>query len=185
MNENWHDDWQNTPPAAQKPRKPPGMAALFGAILVLTLIMAAAIHWRDLIGAMVRPAPPQIQLIASPADRESGRFSLCHGPRITCVVDGDTIWYNHEKIRITDINAPEISEPSCDYELDLGEKAADRLVQLLNQGRFSLVAQPKRDTDKYGRKLRSITRGGTSLGEVLVAEGLAERWVGYRRNWCK
>jgi hypothetical protein len=27
-------------------------------------------------------------------------------------------------------------------------------------------------------------RGGESVGEVLVREGLAEEWQGYRRDWC-
>ena len=161
------------------------MLALFSGNLALMLLMLAAIHWREALADIIHPAPPKIQLTATAADTESGHFALCHGPRITCVVDGDTIWYRHEKYRLTDINAPEISEPACDYELDLGEKAADRLVELLNQGRFSLIPLPDRDTDVYGRKLRQITRGGKSLGEVMVAEGLAERWVGFRRNWCK
>ena len=58
-----------------------------------------------------------------------------------------------------------------------------RLQALLNQGSFSLQSID-RDQDKYGRDLRIITREGESLGEILVAEGLAERWQGYRRDWC-
>jgi micrococcal nuclease len=54
---------------------------------------------------------------------------------------------------------------------------------LLNQGGFSLQSID-RDQDQYGRDLRIITRDGQSLGDILVAEGLAERWQGYRRNWC-
>jgi micrococcal nuclease len=55
---------------------------------------------------------------------------------------------------------------------------------LLNAGPFSVVEYGSRDTDKYGRKLRDLTRGGKSLGSVLVSEGLAERWTGHRRDWC-
>ena len=58
-----------------------------------------------------------------------------------------------------------------------------RLQALLNEGSFSLQSID-RDQDQYGRDLRIITRNGESLGEILVAEGLAERWQGYRRNWC-
>jgi endonuclease YncB( thermonuclease family) len=29
------------------------------------------------------------------------------------VVDGDTFWYQGTKIRIADINAPEVSHPGC------------------------------------------------------------------------
>jgi micrococcal nuclease len=32
--------------------------------------------------------------------------------------------------------------------------------------------------------LRTVTRQGASVGEELVREGLAERWKGYRGNWC-
>jgi len=40
------------------------------------------------------------------------------------------------------------------------------------------------ETDKYGRTLRTITRGGESLGAVLVAEGLAEEGKACRSGWC-
>lgn len=111
-------------------------------------------------------------------------FSECSGAiRYNCVVDGDTFWLNGEKIRIADINAPEVSEPKCSTEAQLGARATERLTALLNAGAFSLE-EADRDEDKYGRKLRIVTRGGESLGETLVDEGLAERWKGYRGSWC-
>lgn len=122
--------------------------------------------------------------VAGPQDRLSASFSLCSGPiRHDCVVDGDTFWFGGEKYRVLDINAPEISTPKCDRELALGQAATARLRQLLNAGPFSLESGDE-ETDRYGRKLRRITRGGTSLGDMLIAEGLAERWQGFRRNWC-
>jgi endonuclease YncB( thermonuclease family) len=118
------------------------------------------------------------------SDRESALFTRCHGPvRIDCVVDGDTFWYGGEKIRIADINTPEVSKPDCAEELALGERATDRLLALLNQGPFTL--EPiDRNRDRYGRLLRTVTRDGDSVGEVLVSEGLAEEWTGHRRYWC-
>jgi len=41
-----------------------------------------------------------------------------------------------------------------------------------------------RGTDRFGRKLRIVTRGGASVGAVLIGEGLARRWGGARRPWC-
>jgi endonuclease YncB( thermonuclease family) len=41
-----------------------------------------------------------------------------------------------------------------------------------------------RETDSYGRKLRLVVRDGTSLGDVLVKEGLARAWDGRRHPWC-
>lgn len=121
---------------------------------------------------------------AAHGHQEAARFFRCSGPiRITCVVDGDTFWYRGTKIRIADINTPELSEPECDYEADLAERATERLTALLNDGAFTLQSAD-RDRDRYGRALRVVTRGDASLGEQLVREGLAERWTGHRRKWC-
>lgn len=111
-------------------------------------------------------------------------FTLCgHGPRVTCVVDGDTFWLRGEKVRIADINAPETHEAGCPAERELGKRAAWRLVALLNAGPFSLEIQGRAE-DRYGRALRVVKRGGHSLGAQLVSEGLAEPWRGRRSDWC-
>ncbi|HWT31382.1 MAG TPA: hypothetical protein VEB68_06130 [Croceibacterium sp.] len=51
----------------------------------------------------------------------------------------------------------------------------------LNAGPFTLALI---DRDRYGRRLRTVTRDGESLGAVLVDERLAEEWRGYRGGWC-
>ncbi len=111
-------------------------------------------------------------------------FALCApGPRTTCVVDGDTFWLDGEKVRIADINAPETHGAQCLEERSRGDAATRRLIVLLNAGPFELVTA-ERNTDRYGRLLRTVTRGGQSLGATLVSEGLAERWQGRRGDWC-
>ena len=118
------------------------------------------------------------------ADPEAAQFARCSGPaRVTCVVDGDTIWYRGTKIRVADINAPEVSQPACAQEAALGARATRRLTELLNAGPFSLQREG-RDIDRYGRMLRVITRRGASLGSTLENEGLAEHWQGRRGSWC-
>ena len=118
------------------------------------------------------------------SDREIAHFTSCSGPvRDNCVVDGDTFWSAGEKIRVADINTPEVSEPQCPREAALGARATTRLQALLNEGAFTL-ASVDRDRDPYGRLLRTVTRDGTSLGAVLVREGLAEEWRGRRSGWC-
>ncbi|MBP2562403.1 endonuclease YncB(thermonuclease family) [Neorhizobium galegae] len=47
-----------------------------------------------------------------------------------------------------------------------------------------MQAWPGRDKDRYGRTLRSLTRHGHSLGDILVSEGLARTWAGRREPWC-
>ena len=114
----------------------------------------------------------------------AAQFAECSGPaRITCVVDGDTFWLDGTKIRIADIDTPEVSSPSCPHEEVLGKQATARLVELLNAGPFDLIAY-ERDRDVYGRALRIVSRSGTSLGDVLVREGLAHVWDGRKHSWC-
>jgi micrococcal nuclease len=98
-------------------------------------------------------------------------------------VDGDTFWIEGVKVRIMDIDAPETHPPRCAYEADLGERATNRLRELLNDGPFELESSA-RDEDKYGRKLRIVARNGQSLGDILVNEGLAREWTGSREPWC-
>jgi micrococcal nuclease len=112
------------------------------------------------------------------------RFSICGaGPRVDCVVDGDTIWLGREKVRIADINTPELSDPRCTSERQLALRARDRLHELLNAGPVE-IRSIDRDEDRYGRKLRTLHRDGRSLGDTLVSEGLAHRWQGQRQSWC-
>lgn len=126
-----------------------------------------------------------IALASAPAqDTLSASFSICgDGRRMNCIVDGDTFWFNGQKIRIANIDTPELSPPRCPAERVKGEAAKARLVALLNAGSFSMSAG-FREEDRYGRKLRTVTRKGKSLGDILVGEGLARRWDGTRRSWC-
>jgi len=121
------------------------------------------------------------------ADAAAARiaFGLCHsGGGTDCVVDGDTFRMGGVRIRLADIDAPETHPPRCPEEARLGAAATRRLQALLNQGPVTLE-RAGRDTDRYGRKLRIVTRGGVSLGDRLVDEGLARRWEGRRLPWCR
>lgn len=112
-------------------------------------------------------------------------FANCAGiAQSYCVVDGDTIRYEGVKVRIADIDTPEVFSPKCSSEKARGDRATRRMMQLLNEGPVELVRYDSRDADRYGRKLRVVERNGQSLGEVLVAEGLARRWDGARHSWC-
>ena len=114
----------------------------------------------------------------------NGTFALCvRASQQNCVIDGDTIRYGGVKIRLEDIDAPEVFSPRCAAEAALGRQATRRLLELMNAGAFRVVSSG-RDEDRYGRKLRVIERDGRSVGDTLVAEGLARPWDGARRSWC-
>jgi endonuclease YncB( thermonuclease family) len=156
-------------------------------LLALASIGAFAVVWAFLsfgsLPGLVPGASPEIT-VWLPGGSESADFRLCGwGGGPNCIVDGDTIRYGGVKIRLADIDTPEISSPKCASERALGEQAKDRLLELMNAGPFELVRY-SRDEDQYGRKLRIITRDGRSVGDTLIAEGLARRWDGARRSWC-
>jgi micrococcal nuclease len=141
--------------------------ALAGGVLLGLAIVTTPMVWSSVSAAAASP-----------------RFAVCGALRHTCVIDGDTIWLEGNKIRLADIDTPEISEPQCASEYERGIRARDRLVVLLNQGPIELAPIGDRDEDRYGRKLRVVTRGGASLGDQLVGEGLARTWTGRREPWC-
>jgi micrococcal nuclease len=103
------------------------------------------------------------------------------GKRVTCVVDGDTFWLKGEKIRIANIDTPELGKPACLDEMERAAKATRRLVELLNGGDLALNRE---GLDQYGRTLATLGRDGVDIGDVLVAEGLARTWTGRRESWC-
>lgn len=151
----------------------------------LALVLAISTFW----GVWTLTAPAEVGVngyrsATSANDLESAHFSFCHtGGGSNCVVDGDTFYYGGTKIRIADIDTPETHDAQCDAEQQRGDAATQRLIVLVNAGPFSLQSVD-RDEDRYGRKLRVLTRGGDSLGGILVNEGLARWYEGGRRSWC-
>jgi endonuclease YncB( thermonuclease family) len=110
---------------------------------------------------------------AQPASSASEGFSFCgSGQRITCVVDGDTFWFRGKKIRIGDIDTPELNPPRCERERERGLAAKQRLLDILNSGPLSFKTTA-RGEDRFGPKLRIVYREQRSVGDILVAEGLA------------
>lgn len=105
-------------------------------------------------------------------------IAVCEPPparRWHCVHDGDTVWWQGEKIRISDIDAPELAG-KCEAERRQALAARDRLVALLQARPVTIRRTGK---DRFGR---TLARFG-SLGEQLVREGLASRWPN-RTDWC-
>lgn len=101
------------------------------------------------------------------------------GVRITCVHDGDSIVVERERIRLADIDTPEL-DGKCPAESALALRARDRLQAILSRG-YEIRRTGK---DRYGRTLAIVTVGGRSAGDILVSEGLARTWSGRREPWC-
>lgn len=114
------------------------------------------------------------------SELEPSTLAVCApGPRDNCVVDGDTIWWAGEKIRLADIDTPEM-RGKCRSESERAVRARDRLAVILGPG-FRIH---RSGTDRYGRTLAVLTVNGRSAGDQLVSEGLARTWSGRREGWC-
>jgi len=99
-----------------------------------------------------------------------------YGARYHCVHDGDTFWWRGGKIRIAEIDAPELNG-RCEQERRLARNARARLVELLN------AAPPQIDRagkDRYGRTLARMPE----ISAAMIGEGLATRWP-KRGDWCQ
>lgn len=97
------------------------------------------------------------------------------------VHDGDSIRCGSERIRIENIDAPELpdspkchpprSNAWCDYQA--GYAARDALIVFLAQG---TVMVRRTRIDRYGRTLARVSVNGKDAGSYLVSEGLARQW---------
>jgi endonuclease YncB( thermonuclease family) len=126
-----------------------------------------------------RPSPA---VAAAPAAAVES-FGFCgEGTHFNCVVDGNTFWVRGAKIRIADIETPDIDPPACPEAKNRGTAAKLRLLALLNQGAFTLQPSAS-DADKEGLKFRTLYRQGRSIGMEMVGEGLAQP-AGSHKSWC-
>ncbi|QKV19711.1 thermonuclease family protein [Oricola thermophila] len=109
---------------------------------------------------------------------------LCgSGRRVNCVVDGDTLWLDGEKIRIVNIDAPEV-KGRCRAERERAATATRMLASLVSNRPIRLDREGR---DRYGRTLASLVTPEGDVGSALVAQRLAVHWRGRREpaeTWC-
>jgi endonuclease YncB( thermonuclease family) len=117
------------------------------------------------------------------------------GTSIT-VIDGDTIRWRGEKIRLTGFDAPDIypGHYKCEKERQLGLKAKDKLVSILNPRNNPQIAYSRSGKnpakDNYGRRLATVTtvvaRRQQDIAVQMIAAKVAVAWKGGKRNsWCR
>ncbi|MGI3187203.1 thermonuclease family protein [Nioella aestuarii] len=105
------------------------------------------------------------------------------GPRVNCVVDGDTFWLDGQKYRAFGYDTPEPQTNICggDVERQLASQASRRFMELLNTTEITL--EP-RGEDRYGRILVVIRSDGEDIADILVREGLARYYPDGEEFWC-
>jgi len=108
-------------------------------------------------------------------------LSICgSAKRITCVVDGDTLWIRGEKFRLANINTAE-TNGRCRHERELAARATQMIRAILASEPFVVTRTGR---DHYGRTLATIRNGRGDVGHMLVAKGLAHEWRGRKESWC-
>lgn len=119
----------------------------------------------------------------STAGEQRVAFTMCGRHRVTCVVDGDTIWLNGVNLRLESYDTPEPYNQICGgaAEVALAHKASARLLQLLNGNGFTVDYGSQ---DRYGRTLATLRIGGRDVGDILIEEGLARSWPDGDEFWC-
>lgn len=99
------------------------------------------------------------------------------------VIDGDTLSISHpngtnERIRVSNIDAPEITGIRSLWQGYSGAKARDELRSLISQA--SSVTLKTGGLDSYGRTLARVTvcteQGSVDVGRHLIKLGLARSW---------
>jgi endonuclease YncB( thermonuclease family) len=113
-------------------------------------------------------------------------LKLCSGPvRVTCLVDGDTIWIDGEKLRMAGYDTPEPTTKICggEAEVALAHKASARVLVLLNSKPWTVEYTGELDNSRE-RELVTIRVEGRDLGEILINEHLARKWPDGDEFWC-
>lgn len=131
-----------------------------------------------LVFLLVSASHPQLAL----AQNDTWHVCRAYEKRVTCVVDGDTLWYRGAKIRLIGIDAPE-TDGRCAAERELASAATDMLVSILNSGVQRIAFDGE---DPYGRALAHIWARAGQIGPAMIASGLAVPYTRVRsRPWCR
>ena len=130
--------------------------------------------------------------LTAEAPGSSGTYAISSSisPSQIHVYDGDTIIIAHQRMRLLDIDTPEISRPRCAAEKTRGYQARDRLRTLVaNAERIEVADSGQRD--RYERPLIHLVIDGQDTGSLLVSEGHAvpwrpgrQAWEERRQHWC-
>jgi micrococcal nuclease len=118
-----------------------------------------------------------LALLASPATAAEGWVA----------VDGDTIRTpSGLTVRVANIDAPEApGKCKCEAECRQAEAATAYVRASLRLAGVVELRPYVRPVDRYGRTLAYVLVDGKDLGNEMVRKGLARKWEGRRRSWCR
>ena len=109
----------------------------------------------------------------------------------TCYVeiDGKIRHENGEliKIRLLELDTPEISKPKCDQELEWGLKARDYVNNLIENAKsIEIETDFSIDNKYFNRILAHLIVDGENVSALLVKNGLGVVYKkGHKMDWCE
>ena len=102
--------------------------------------------------------------------------------------DGDTCYVmidgNKAKIRLLELDTPEISKPKCEAELELGLEARDYLNNLIINA-SSVEIKTDYEKDYFGRTLAHLIIDGEDASAKIRSNDLGVIYQrGNEQDWC-
>ena len=102
--------------------------------------------------------------------------------------DGDTCYVIIEgqeaKIRLLELDTPEVSNPKCNAEFELGSKARDFLNNLIRNAE-TIEFKTDYEKDYFGRTLSYLIIDGYDVSALIVDNGLGVAYKkGHKTDWC-
>ena len=103
--------------------------------------------------------------------------------------DGDTCYVTidgkNEKIRLLELDTPEISKPKCYAELELGLKARDFVNDLIKNAE-TIDFKTDYERDYFGRILSYLIIDGEDVSALLIKNSLGVVYKkGHKMDWCE
>ena len=103
--------------------------------------------------------------------------------------DGDTCYVIYEgkkdKVRLLDLDTPEISNPQCEKEYILGIEAREYINQLISDGK-RIEFETEYNRDFFGRILSYIIVDGENVSKLMVSHSLGVVYdKNNKKDWCE
>lgn len=101
------------------------------------------------------------------------------------VIDGDTLAFGRERVRVANLDAPDIgSHAGCAQEQRLGAAARSFARSLIRSARRIEIIE-RQGRDRYGRTLARVLVDGSDFGQTMIAARHGRPWRGRSSDWCR
>ena len=103
--------------------------------------------------------------------------------------DGDTCYVtyqgNNDKVRLLDLDTPEISYPKCEKEYTLGLEARNYINKLISDGE-KIEFETEYNRDFFDRILAYIIVDGENVSKLMVSHSLGVVYdKNNKKDWCE